>query len=284
MRLLLPKAASQNAVGLLRPVGTAQRRVVLCAHLDTHRTPVFYSSKTWNLLFAILVPGAWVSMVVAGVAYAFGALLGWEGARWVGLAAAPMELFAVSLCLSADFTPFSPGANDNASAVAAALALAERLVAQPLQQTEVWLAFTGCEEVGAHGMAAFLGAHPAGLGAGAVYLVLEQVGIGRLTCVTAEGLILKRKVHPRALALARSAAAALPELAVREQVGLAYTDALVATKRGLIAFALNALPDPGSGVTVPWHQMSDTLEHVDPHSVASACAFAWQVLHEIDRS
>ena len=283
MRLLLPKADSQNAIGILRPAGTAQRRVVLCAHLDTHRTPVFYSSKTWNHLFGILVPGAFVSMAVATVAYGLGALLGWEGARWIGLAAALVETFALGLCLSADFTPFSPGANDNASGVGAILALAQRLAAYPLRQTEVWLAFTGCEEVGSYGMAAFLDAHAAQLGTDTVYIILDQVGIGRLTYLTADGLILKRRTHPRALEMARSAAAALPDLAVREQIGLAYTDALVATKRGLIALTLNTLPAPGSGETAYWHQMSDTLEHVDPQSLDAVHAFTWQILQDIDR-
>ncbi len=284
MRVLLPRAGSQNAVGVLPPESTAQRRAVLCAHLDTHRTPIFYSSKVWNHLFAVLVPGAFAGMVVAAVAYALGALLAWEGARWIGLAAAPLGLVALGLCFSADWTPFSPGANDNASGVAVVLDLAGRLRTHPLQHTEVWLAFTGCEEVGAYGMAAFLDAHAGQLGKEAVYIALDQVGIGRLTYLTADGLVLKRRTHPRALDLARAAASALPDLAVREQVGLAYTDALVATKRGLVALTLCSLPAPGSDETAGWHQMTDTPEHIDPGSLAAACAFAWQVLQEIDRS
>lgn len=53
----------------------------------------------------------------------------------------------VSAC--ADATPFSPGANDNASGVAVVLELARRLARDRLRQTEVWLAFTDGEEVGA---------------------------------------------------------------------------------------------------------------------------------------
>jgi len=284
MRFLLPRADSQNAVGILRPESAAQRRAVLCAHLDTHRTPVFYSSKTWNRLFAALVPGAFAGMVVAAVAYALGALLAWEAARWIGLAVAPLGIVALGLCLSADWTPFSPGANDNASGVAVALDLAGRLRAQPLHHTEVWLAFTGCEEVGAYGMAAFLDAHAGQLGKDAVYLALDLVGIGRPTYLTADGLVLKRRTHPRALDLARAAASALPDLAVRDRVGLAYTDALVATKRGLVALTLCSLPAHGADETAGWHQMSDTPESIEPGSLTAACAFAWQVLQEIDRS
>ena len=282
-RWLLPRAGSQNAVGILAPAGEVRQRAVLCAHLDTHRTPIFYSSRAWHTLFGLLVGGAFVSMAVGAVAYALGAALGWTWVRWIGLGAAAIQAFALSLCLHADRTPFSPGANDDASGVGVILALAERLLVDPLAHTEVWLAFTGCEEAASYGIAAFLEAHAAELGDEAVYIILDQVGLGRPLYLTSDGLILKRKTHPQALALARRASAALPELDVCEHVGIAYTDAAVATKRGLIALTVDALPPSGSGEAMHWHQMSDTLAHVDPQALADAHAFTWQVLQEIDQ-
>jgi hypothetical protein len=282
MRWLLPSADSQNAVGVISPAGEVRNRAVLCAHLDTHRTPIFYSSTAWHTLFGFLVGGAFVSMVAGAVGYGLGALFGWGWVRWIGLAAAAMELFALLLCLHADLTPLSPGANDDASGVGVILALAERLSREPLARTEVWLAFTGCEEVASYGMAAFLDAHQAELGHEAVYIILDQVGLGRLMVLTSDGLILKRKTHPRALALAHRANDALPDVEVGDQVGIAYTDAAVATKRGLIALTVDALPPPGSDRAMHWHQMSDTLDHVDPAALAGAHAFTWRVLREID--
>ncbi len=284
MRLLLPTATSHNAVGVIPAARPATRRVILCAHLDTHRTPVFYSSLTWNRLFSLLVGGAWVSMVVAALAFAAGAFLGWGGARWIGLVAAAVELFALALCIHADFTPHSPGANDNASGVAVALALAQRLVKEALAQTEVWLAFTGCEEVGAYGAAAFLDSHGQELGRDAFFVILDQVGAGGLTYLTADGLIWKHKTHPAALDLARQATATLPGLGVREHVGLAYTDALVATKRGLPALTLNTVPRSASQAGAHWHQMSDTVAHVEPKSLSDTLAFAWQLLQGLDNT
>lgn len=283
MRRLLPKAGSQNVVGVIPPAGEARRRAILCAHLDTHRTPIFYSSGVWHRVFGLLVGGAFVSMAVGAVAYALGAAFGWAWVRWIGLAAAAMELFALAMCLHADLTPFSPGANDNASGVGVILALAQRLQAEPLAHTEVWPAFTGCEEAAAYGMAAFLDAHAAELGDEAVYIVLDQVGLGRVSYLTGDGLIVKHKTHPLALELARRAAAALPGLQVGEHVGIAYTDAAVATKRGLRALTVDALPPPGAQEAMHWHQMSDTLEHVAPPALADALAFTWQLLQEIDR-
>jgi hypothetical protein len=219
---------------------------------------------------------------VGAVAYTLGALFAWQWVRWLGLAAAAMEAFALVMCLHADRTPFSPGANDNASGVGVTLGLAARLAEEPLSHTEVRLAFTGCEEVAAYGVAAFLDAHAPELGDDAVYLILDQVGVGQLMVLTSDGLILKRKTHPRALALARRADAALPGLDLGEHVGIAYTDAAVATKRGLVALTVDALLSPGSEDGMHWHQMSDTLEHVDAGALADAHAFTWQLLREID--
>jgi hypothetical protein len=288
MRRLLPHRESQNAVGRLPPAAEVRRRVVLCAHLDSHRTPIFYSSPAWHRGFGLLVGGALTSMALAAaayaVAYALGALLGWAWVRWLGLTAAAIQLFALALCLHADRTPYSPGANDNASGAGVALALARRLAQQPLAHTEVWLALTGCEEVGARGMAVFLDAHAAELGEGVFCLILEQVGAGRLGYLTADGLVRKHATHPEALNVARQAADALPEVPVAERVGIAYTDALAATKRGLVALTLVALPRRGEEAETHWHQMSDTADQVDTASLADACAFAWQVLLEVDRA
>ncbi|MEJ2211967.1 MAG: M28 family peptidase, partial [Anaerolineae bacterium] len=157
-----------------------------------------------------------------------------------------------------------------------------RLAEHPLQHTEVWLALTGCEEVGARGMAAFLDAHAEELGQEAVYLILDQVGAGRQGYLTADGLVRKRPTHPRALALARRARAALEGVEVAERVGIAYTDALAATRRGLVALTVVALPLRDEEAETHWHQMSDTVEHLDRESLADVCAFARQLLQEID--
>jgi len=282
MRRLLPRAASRNAVGVLSPTGEVKHRAVLCAHLDTHRTPVFYSSTTWYLVFTLLVGGSFVSMAVAALAYAMGALFDWSWVRWIGLVAAVPQFLAFILCFQADLTPFTAGANDNASGVGVALAVARRLAVEPLAHTEVWLALTGCEEVGAYGGAAFLDAHTAQLGPDAVHIILDEVGSGRVRYLTADGLIRKRKTHPRVLALARRAAYELPKLKMHGQVGIAYTDALVATKRGLVALTLNTLPSPLTNDNLHWHRTSDTLAHVDPDALADTHVVVWQLLQQID--
>jgi len=283
MRLLLPSAPSQNAVGFIPASAEAQKQVILCAHLDTHRTPIFYSSKKWHALFGALVGVAFISMLICGVAYSLGFLFTWSWLRYVGLILAAIQVFALGLCIHADFTPFSPGANDNASGVAVILALAEHLVKEPLMYTQVWLAFTGCEEAAAYGMIAFLDTHADELGEQAVYVILDQVGSGHLEYLTKDGLIIKRATHPQALAIAERAKAACEDIYIKKQVGIAYTDAAVATKRGLMALTLVSVPAWDTDQSTHWHQMDDTLEYIDSQTLKDAYDFTWQILQEVDK-
>jgi hypothetical protein len=282
MRLLLPKAEGQNAVGVIAARQEVRQRLVLSAHLDSHRTPIFYSSKRWHTLFQILVTAAFVSLILGTAAYGVLAVTGWQGGLWIGGLVALVQIVFFNLCLHADHTPFSPGANDNASGVGITLALAESLLKEPAAHTEVWLAFTGSEEAGAHGIVSFLNDHAAELGDDAVYLVLDQVGAGVVTYLTADGLIIKRKTHARALELARGAADSLPNLVTQELAGIAYTDAAVATKRGLAALTVAALPQQGSEVSTHWHQMTDTLDRIEPQVLTDAHSFTLQVLRDLD--
>lgn len=282
-RSLLPKRPSQNAVGVIPAAIQPRRRLVISAHVDSHRTPVFYSTPTWRRSFGVLVSLAFLSMAAGAGFYALGALLGAAWVRWLSLPAASFQLLAFALCLHADRTPFSPGANDNASGVGVALELGRALVQNPLTLTEVWLVFNGCEETGAHGMAAFLDTHAKELGDDAVYLVLDEAGLGVLQYITADGLVIKRPTHRRALELARRAAAALTGLSITPRVGIAYTDAAVATQRGLVALSIGCLPEAQAGQVSHWHQISDTVEHVDPRALADSMAFAWQIAKEVDK-
>jgi hypothetical protein len=283
VRWVLPRQTSLNVSGWIAPRGSLRQRVVLCAHLDTHRTPVFYSSSRWHAVFSILVGLTFISMLAGVVFFAAALVPGWEALRWASLGLIPIQLFALAMCLHADFTPFSPGANDNASGVAAVLALARRLTKEPLEATQVHLAFTGCEEAGARGMAAYLEQHSQDLGRDTVYIILDEVGLGKLKYLTSDGLLIKHKTHPSALAAARQAAQAFPGQKVLEGPGLAYTDALQATKRGLIALTLCTIPDPLAGDESHWHRMSDTLDNIHVEDIENCLNYVWVLLQQLDR-
>jgi len=283
LRILVQRAGSQNAIGVIPAQSAARQRVVLCAHLDTHRTPIFYSSKAWHRAFGALVGAAFVSMALAAVLYLVGVLTAWSGFAWLGIPAGLVQVFALLLCLHADRTPFSPGANDNASGVGVALALAQHVAQSPLEHTETWLVFTGCEEASAYGICAFLDGYTSQLGDRPVFLMLDQVGVGRLQYLSSDGLIRKHATHPLALELAAQAIQDCPHLQVTPQVGIAYTDALPVTRRGLAALTLVALPRGDSDQSSHWHQMTDTMAVIDPQCVQQVLDFSLAFLRRVDR-
>ena len=73
----------------------------------------------------------------------------------------------------------------------------------------------------------------------------------------------------------------LSQKALREGEPAQRSD--VYAKRGLVALTIDALPPPGADDWMHWHQMSDTLDHIDPQALAGAHAFTWQILQEIDQ-
>ncbi len=282
MRRLLPIGPSQNVVGIVSSREETRRRVVLLGHLDTHRTPIFYSSTVWNKLFVALVGGTFVSLVAGALTYILLAVIGWTWLHWVAGLAAAAQLFGLVMCLPADLTPFSPGANDNASGAASVLALGERLAHEPLRHTEVWLVTDGCEEVGCYGAAALLEAHADGL-RDAYFISLDIVGVGDPGFLSSDGLLKKYPVDPELLAVGRQAAVDRPGLCVREHVGIAYTDTAIILKRGFRGLPIDSLPREQTA-GAHWHQMTDTVDKIEPDCLRRVHEFTWEILLRLDRA
>lgn len=315
---VLPKAGSQNVIASIPPgwkvpagkpaktavdgVGNAfaqnsepVNHVLLCAHIDTHRTPVIYSSETWYRWFKVLVSISFLSMVLGALLFGLAALFYTSTDPILALISNPRFMFiaaliflivqaaALALCIQADFTGYSPGANDNASGVGALLALASRIRAEHLQHTHVHLLFTGCEEVGDRGIGAFIDAHAKDLGRKAIFIVLDEIALGHTKFLSRDGLLLRRKTHPYVLDLARQAQQQHPNLHVIEGPGLAYTDALEATRRGFPALTICAVPQDDSDMGSHWHRMTDTVDNLSPQDLQDAIEFTWQVLQVIDQ-
>jgi Iap family predicted aminopeptidase len=146
-----------------------------------------------------------------------------------------------------------PGANDNASGVAAVLCLAERFAAQPLDHTDVVVAFTGAEEAGMGGMRAFLDAHQLDQ-ARTLVVGLDTVGSGTPIVAQAEGALLAHRYAEE------DVARVAPEVE-RWRVG-GYTDPILARFRGIPAVSILSV-SPQTGMYTRYHRMDDVPEHVD---------------------
>lgn len=280
---LFPQGESRNVVARIPPQGPAARRVVLVAHADSTRSCLLWHPalvRGFGAGFALHTAAA-----AAAAAAAWGCALapGWPLWRWLGGAAlVPLAWGLLVLAHREVAGTWVQGANDNASGVAVALALARRWLDQPLARTEVWVAITGCEEVGAPvGARRLLARHRADL-AGAAVIVLDTVGAGEVRYLTAEGMLPRRRAHPRLFALAQAVAQARPDLrAAPSQVPLgAYTDALPFLAAGVPCLAVWAERD---GVLPNWHWPTDTLEQVDPAALDRAMAFVGALVERYDQ-
>jgi Zn-dependent M28 family amino/carboxypeptidase len=174
----------------------------------------------------------------------------------------------------------SPGANDNASGVAAAAELACELAESPLESTRVVLLVAGCEESGLLGTQAFLRSRDT---SGWLFLNVDSVGgPGNLRYLAREGIVQKWDADPGLVAIADRLSAEDPSIGLSPadgQIGLTY-DATAAMARGGRAITLVAERD---GVIPNYHWTTDTPENLDPAVVTRALAAARGMAQAIDR-
>jgi len=270
------RRTSQNVIGRVPAREEPRRRAVLIAHLDTHRTPWFFQARWRLVLFVVGVNLIAIGLVINIGLYLLGAITHWLWVYPVTWGPGVLLALAAIACLAADATPFSPGANDNASAVGVVMSLASDLACNPLRHTEVWVVFTGCEEAGCYGMMDFLDRHGSEL-ANAAFIDLEGVGAGQLRYSTWEGMIRRFPSHPDLVALANQVAQQHPEWPIKG-VGLraGFTEAGLIVARGYRGLCLIAL-DTG-GFLPGWHQPGDTVENIEPEALERAQRFVAEML------
>jgi hypothetical protein len=266
---------SRNVLGSSPAREDPAHTVVITAHMDTHRTPFFNSNVTWQriynrgfrLIFASLILGATAAAALGLSNNPILKLL----FHFLGI---PFVLGMVAF-IHADRTRYSPGAYDNASGVACMLSIAQWIKDNPLGRTNVWFVATGCEETGTGGMQALMNSRYAAW-RDALWINLDQTGIGGLYLRLKEGLLRRYSVHPEALSLAREAAK-LSGIMLRERESQAFSDAIIAFQKGLKAISLGASPSDPSQAT-PRHQLSDVPEHIHRKTLQDTIAYVMSLL------
>lgn len=278
LRWLLPKYRSRNVHAVLPARQKPRRQIVLAAHVDTHRTPWIWRSRRTYRLYRLLSTLGMVAFPALSLLIVLEACR--PGATPAVLAGLPALVIAAVLAMTvqAELSPHTQGANDNASGAALVLALAESAATAPLPDIELRFLFTGCEEVGAHGMAAFVNKYRQSL-RNAVVLVLDNIG-GRETTpryYTSETLLRLLRTPQALVSTAAAIAERLPACDARPfaQHG-AYTDAAPALIAGIPAMAI--VSHSADGWIPDWHQPSDTSDRVDWAALAKARSFIEQLV------
>jgi hypothetical protein len=281
---LLPAPDSVNVIGRLG-AGAPRRRVVLSAHIDSAQAGLLFS-RAFADRFAALAsgrgrgdtppPGPLVMPEALMIGGALLAVFGWMGAHGllfgvlrfaviVGLA------IACATTLQWALSPPTPGANDNASAVAAMLTCAERLAPRLPADVELWMVGTGAEEVGCCGMHAFVERHRDWPLDTTLFVNFECVGGGALHYIRSEGLLAKGYFPPALNELARQIAASGELGVVTPTDLLAATDGHVPAALGYPTLSLITLE--ANGVPRNYHRTDDTVDAIDTAVVVRAADF-----------
>lgn len=282
LRWILPRGESQNVCAQIAPAGPPRQQMVLVGHLDSHRTPLAFSTDAWLQVFRLLVPVGLLSSLVLVALFALALFLSGPPWRWLVLPPMLVLIGLFLLTLQADTTPYTAGANDNATGAGLVLGMAERLARQPLRGTTVWIVLTGCEEVGCYGAEAFARTHQAQL-QGAFWLTVDTVGgEGADPCyLTQETFLQTSRSDPGLIELAKAAAASHPELGARaHRFAGAYTEGAIGAKHGHRVLSFIAVrPD---GMVPEWHRPTDVFERIDQEVLGRTEAYIWEVLRAID--
>jgi len=265
---LFPTGSSQNVIARHRQAGTAQ--VVLVAHLDSSKAGLNFSPqmvKHFRTSFLAMV----ASMAAAPLLLVLGL---WLGGVWPFVALLPC-LYLLTICgtlLHREvWNYYTPGANDNASGVAAVLAVAERVKDDLPEGVALTILLTGCEESGTYGMVRFLEKQGKKY-QNAWFINLDNIGAGNLHYMTGEGMFPTFRSSPEILAACQRVAKARPDLNIRQGVyNLLSTDALPALQRGYQAISLLALDE--QGLLPNWHWPTDTVENIQLSTIDTAVEF-----------
>lgn len=270
---------TQNVVAIAGDADAADTLVIL-AHHDAARGGLVFNDRLQNRLGELL-PGLleradtsmplWWLVLAGPLAITLGAASRRRGLLRLGTVAA---LSATAALADIARSAIVPGANDNLSAVAVEVALAERLQASPVRGLRVMLVSCGAEEVVQGGIYSFAERHFPKLDRERTwFLCLETVGSPILALLEGEGPVIMEEypdVRFRDL-IARVAADDGVPLR-RGMHARSSTDAVIPSHAGyrtatLVSFNRNK-------VLTNYHQLSDTPENVDFGTVADALALS----------
>ena len=265
----------------------AARTLVLLAHHDAAPTGRIFDERAQSA-FGERFPGLleridtslplWWPVVGSPTLVAVGAARGRRGLVGAGLAGC-----ALAAAAFADIarSPVVPGANDNLSAVAALVALAERLRERPVEELRVLFVSCGAEEVlqgGIHGFAARW--FPRLDRERTWVLNLDTVGSPELILLEGEGPIVMEDYCDRRFRDLVARAAERSGYPIRRGMrSRASTDAVVASRAGYPTATLTSW-DRYKALS-NYHQPSDTPENLDYRTVARAVEVGEAVAREL---
>jgi Peptidase family M28 len=286
LRRVLPRGTTTNVLAWTGdPV--ARETVVLVAHHDAAHTGLLFHPGLVPLVNRIAP--VWYAkqktstqtgqLLVAGPALvALASALGLRRVRLLGTVWS-----AVTAALLADVarSPVVAGANDNLSAVAALLAVAERLGERQPRGVRVLLVSTGSEESFMEGMRGFVARHRSELDPPHTrFVALECVGSPHLLLLEGEGMLRMRDYDASLRGELQDAADDAGVALWRGlRLGAGGTDALPALRAGYRAACLAACTE--LKLPANYHWPTDVTENLCWETIAQAATVAEALIRRL---
>ena len=286
---LFAEAQGENVIGVVKPSGPVERRVIVSAHQDSA-----YEFNLWYFLKSAALPVMVVGFAAVLVPLVGGLLKSLYGAGNESHAFNVVGFVAIALYpvvgLNFFFHTYAvvPGAMDDLAgisvvdAVARALADAGRDGQSALQGTEVVLLAVSAEESGLRGAKRFAERHRAELHAIPTFVVnVDGVYDERHLTVIDRELTTSVRHDPRLIRLARACAAARGRSIHQHMIPLGASDATAFAQAGVATVAL--LCQDATRLVPNYHTRLDTLDHVRPESLSGMLQLVLDMIAEIDR-
>jgi Peptidase family M28 len=292
----MARRTSQNVIATIEPREQAERTVCLVCHLDSSRSGLMFDGR----FLPFLHPWIGTQAAAFGITVAGPVLHRKRWGRRILAVAYGVLLAGLGLLIERELRGVDvPGANDNASGVAAVAILAQELQGNPPERTRVFCLFTGCEEAGVLGADAFVRELEAGIGEPSTprgsshelqrhrwhnWLFINFDGVAApatLRFLRQEGVLRKWSADAHLARIAQEISERRPELGLvgtDHNAGLTY-DTTPVMARGGRAITLST-----QDATLPnYHSPTDTVENADPEALRRAIEVGREMLAAIDR-
>jgi Zn-dependent M28 family amino/carboxypeptidase len=268
----------------------AGRTLVVLAHHDAAPTGAIFDDQAQAFL-GELFPGVieridtslplWWAMLSMPALIAIGAARGKRGPVTTGLLG---SLVGTAVFADVARRPVCPGANDNLSAVAVLVALAEQLQEEPIEGLAVMLVSCGAEEVLQGGIHGFATRHFPSLDRDHTwFLNLDTVGSPKLVLLEGEGPVVMEDYHDRTFRDLVVRAGERADAPVRRGMrSRNSTDAVVPSRAGYPTATITSV-DRYKALS-NYHKMSDTPENVNYTTVMQALILTGAVARELGRN
>jgi hypothetical protein len=292
-RRLTPERASQNVVAAAPPRPDASSpapRLIVTANYDAGRTglafrdPIRAAAARLRWATGGITPGwlGWIALAILWlIAVAIVRLEGHRSSVVGAFQLAPTVGLVLTLALLLELATadWSPAAGDNATGVAAAMALVRALDAAPPPRLAVELVLLGASDRGGHGLRAYL----RGQGrTSSITLGIAAAGAGNVRWWESDGSLIPLRYSASARRLAAGIARAEPHLGATAHRGRGATPSYLARIARLPAIVIGCLDE--RGLAPRSHQATDTAAQIDPVAFDAAVQFGLMLVDAIDEN